>query len=290
MSPPLREHLERLYREADHARHRDADPVAFVHRYQQPEDQEIMGIFAAALAFGKVSLFFPVLVALADIFDGHGGPRAFVDDLDPDRAAELAPLYYRWSRGSDLALLAGALQRARRRGPLQDLVAGPGSTRARLERALTTLRAHAVDAARDLGAPVASVAALPRGLRFLLPDPASSSGLKRWNLFLRWMVRPATEGVDLGIWTTLTPAELVMPVDLHVGRISRFIGLTQRADASWRTAEEITAALRALDPADPVRFDFAIAHLGISDACRGHRDEVVCPVCPLAPICTAPAR
>jgi uncharacterized protein (TIGR02757 family) len=95
--------------------------------------------------------------------------------------------------------------------------------------------------------------------------------------------------VDLGLWTALRPADLVMPVDTHVLRNSRFLGLTDRADATWRTAEQITAALRALDPHDPVRFDFALAQLGISGACRGFRDAAVCAACPLDPICAAPA-
>ncbi|HMV65800.1 MAG TPA: DUF2400 family protein, partial [Myxococcota bacterium] len=114
------------------------------------------------------------------------------------------------------------------------------------------------------------------------------SGLKRWHLLLRWMVRPPTEGVDLGLWTTLHPRDLLIPVDTHVGRIARLLGLTARADASWRTAEEITAALRAFDAEDPVRFDFALAHVGISGGCLGHRHPAVCPTCPLSPVCRAP--
>ncbi len=127
----------------------------------------------------------------------------------------------------------------------------------------------------------------PRGLRYLLPSPDGGSACKRWNLFLRWMVRPPREGVDLGIWTTWSPAGLVMPLDVHVHRVSRFLGLTTRNDTSWRTAEAITDALRRLDPEDPVRFDFALAHLGISGDCRGHHDPEVCASCPLEPVCTA---
>jgi len=93
--------------------------------------------------------------------------------------------------------------------------------------------------------------------------------------------------VDLGLWTTRAPAELLVPLDTHVLRLSQFLGLTRRKDGSLRTAREITAALAACDPADPVRYDFALAHLGISGGCRGRRDPTICPACSLHPVCTA---
>jgi uncharacterized protein (TIGR02757 family) len=106
-------------------------------------------------------------------------------------------------------------------------------------------------------------------------------------MFLRWMIRSPREGIDLGLWTTRSPAALIVPLDTHVLRIARFVGLTARRDDSLRTALEVTDGLRRFDPDDPVRFDFALAHLGISGACRGHRDPEVCPSCPLTSVCTA---
>ncbi|HET7826134.1 MAG TPA: DUF2400 family protein, partial [Anaeromyxobacter sp.] len=139
----------------------------------------------------------------------------------------------------------------------------------------------------------------PRGLRHLLPDAAGPGASKRWNLFLRWMVR-GPDAVDLGAWSGLVPrSALVVPLDTHVHRVSRCLGLTRRRDASWRTAEEITAALRRLDPEDPVRYDFALCHLGMSGACPARRDRALCAACPLSPACgrlraaarvTAPSR
>jgi endonuclease III len=78
-----------------------------------------------------------------------------------------------------------------------------------------------------------------------------------------------------------------MPIDTHVFRVARFVGLTERRTADWRTAVEVTEGLRRFDAADPVRFDFALAHLGISGACRGFRDAEVCPGCPLDAVCRA---
>jgi len=124
---------------------------------------------------------------------------------------------------------------------------------------------------------------LAREREFLFPDPARGSACKRHNLFLRWMVRRG-DGVDLGLWTALSPARLVVPLDTHVARLGRYLGLTARRAADWRAAEEITAALRAANPDDPLRYDYALAHLGIGGLCavRGPR---TCRACPLRPAC-----
>jgi uncharacterized protein (TIGR02757 family) len=284
----LQDLLERLYRETDHAARRDRDPVRFVWRYADPADQEVAGVFAAGLAFGRVDLFLPVLDALFTAMDAEGGPRAFLDRPPAARHAALAPLRYRWTTGDDLATMAGAVGRALGRvGSLELLFDGPGPMSERLGRAIDALRGDVLAEVGARGAP--TFAALPQGLRYLLPHPRDGSGCKRWNLYLRWMVRPASEGVDLGCWTTLRPRDLVMPIDVHVGRLSRFLGLTARADAGWRTAEEVTESLRALDAEDPVRFDFALAYLGISGGCLGYRDAVACAPCALAPVCRAEA-
>lgn len=275
-------HLEALYAGTDHATRLATDPLAFAHRYGAPEDIEIAGLLAASLAFGRVDLFRPVLAQLFDIMDSGGGPRAFVEHLTPSSAAPLRPLVYRWIRGPHLILLMAALRRAAGGGSLEGLFVGP-DTRARLAAAVTTLR----EAARVEASAWGVDPELPRGVRFLLPSPDSGSACKRWNLYLRWMVRSDREGLDFGLWQTWSTADLVIPLDVHVARISRFLGLTSRADASWKTAVHITDALRRFDPVDPLRFDFAISHLGISDACLGYRDPMVCPPCPLEGVCQA---
>ena len=120
---------------------------------------------------------------------------------------------------------------------------------------------------------------------FFFPSPASGSACKRLCMYLRWMVRPA-DGIDLGLWREVSAAKLVIPVDAHIQRISRYLGLTNRKQADWRMAREITQALRRLDPADPVKYDFSLCHLGISEGCDG-RDRVRCTACPINELCTA---
>lgn len=124
----------------------------------------------------------------------------------------------------------------------------------------------------------------PRERDFLFPDARKGSACKRHNLFLRWVVRGG-DGVDLGIWTVLSPRHLVVPLDTHMARLGKWLGLTARRSPDWRMAEEITGALRAVCPEDPVRFDYALTRIGILSACtlaaRG-----TCPRCPLEPVCS----
>jgi uncharacterized protein (TIGR02757 family) len=105
-------------------------------------------------------------------------------------------------------------------------------------------------------------------------------------MFLRWMVR--RDWPDLGLWARCSPADLVIPLDTHVARISRYIGLSARSTPDGRMALEITAALRRIDPLDPLRFDFALSHLGILGDCPGLR-QPSCTPCPLYTVCRAGA-
>ncbi len=224
--------------------------------------------------------------------DEHGGPRAWVLGLDVEaELVELGDFRYRWTRGPHLVLLAAALRRIlEKHGSIESLFTegwdpGDSSVRNALEWAVSQLREEAQGLAPSCGM---SASDLPRGVKYLFASPRNGSACKRWNLYLRWMIRPPAEGVDRGVWTVIPASSLVLPLDTHTHRISRFIGLTARKDGSWRTAEEITENLRAIDPCDPVRFDFALAHLGISGFCKGHRAPEICPACPLDRICQAP--
>jgi uncharacterized protein (TIGR02757 family) len=101
------------------------------------------------------------------------------------------------------------------------------------------------------------------GIRYLLVRPADGSACKRLNLFLRWVVRP-DDGLDLGVWPEVSTRGLIVPLDTHSSRVARALGFTRRATTDWRTAEEVTAALRRYDPDDPVRYDFALCHVSMS--------------------------
>jgi uncharacterized protein (TIGR02757 family) len=248
------------------------DPLRFPRRYAGAEDAEVAAVVAALLAFGRVDLFGPVIARVLEIADLRGGPARFAREFEDDGA--LAGIGYRWNRADDFVLLFRTLRRVYADVPSIGALFSPGPARASLGGAIDRLRGFVP------GEP-------SRGFRTWIPHPDEGSACKRWLMLMRWMVR--REGGDLGLWTHLSPRDLVIPLDTHVMRLSRLLGLTQRNDAGWRTAEEVTEALRRLDAEDPVRFDFALAHLGISGACLGRRDADVCPGCPLDPVCRAPS-
>src|SRR6185436_5581009 len=115
-----------------------------------------------------------------------------------------------------------------------------------------------------------------RALRYLLTSPRDKSACKRMNLYLRWMVRRTPP--DLGLWTFVDPAKLVMPLDTHVHRIATFLGLNDRATADWKAARALTDRLARFDPADPVRYNFALCRLGILDLCSRRQKKENCDV------------
>lgn len=282
--------LDALVEGGDQSRRLAADPVRFPRRYTSPADQEVAALIAASLAYGRVDLFGPVLERVFGLLDARGGPRAAVDAFDPrSDAADFLPIVYRWNRGIDLVLLLATLRRLLGDEPMASRFTvrrGERDVREALERFVAGLREAAVEVAPACGLGATSFGALPRGFRTLLPSPADGSACKRWNMMLRWLVRP-DDGVDLGLWTHVPTRRLVVPLDTHVGRIARFVGLTDRTDGSWRTAREVTDGLAALNAKDPIRYDFALAHLGISGKCRGRYVAGICSECPLVAVCVA---
>jgi uncharacterized protein (TIGR02757 family) len=120
------------------------------------------------------------------------------------------------------------------------------------------------------------------GVCYFFPRPSAGSACKRLNLFLRWMVR--RDALDLGVWRRVSPAKLIVPLDTHVIRVGRCLRLTDYTSPGWRMARDITASLRELDPDDPVKYDFALCHLGMMNACGFNRTQADSQ-CPLRGVC-----
>jgi uncharacterized protein (TIGR02757 family) len=264
-----------------------ADPVELPRRYADPDDAEVAALFAACLAYGRADVFKPVVERVLAAMGPSPAAFAAAFARAPDPAF-FAGAVYRFNRPPDLAALAAAIGDVRaRHGSLGARFAALlRDARGDLRGALARFAAELRDAP-----PVEALLAGrgPRGLAHLLPDAAGPGASKRWNLYLRWMVR-GPDGVDLGLWKEVPPAALVVPLDTHVHRVARALGLTARTDASWRTAEQITASLRRIDPADPVRYDFALCHLGMSGTCPAHRDASRCAACARREACLTAAR
>lgn len=262
-----------------------ADPIELVHRYAAPRDVEVAGLLAAALAYGRADLFKPKVDGL--LRQMGASPAAFVAELTVPRAAKvLAGFVYRFNLGADLGvLLMGMGGVLRDRGSLEALlVEGLGDG---LHAALAGFTAG-IRAAAPLAALKKKVGPV-RGLHHLLPHPLGKGAAKRLNLYLRWMVR-GPDAVDFGVWKQVPASRLIIPLDTHVHRIAKLLGFTARNDLSWRTAEEVTAALRLLDANDPVRYDFALCHYGMSGACPARPVRANCEVCTLRGACRVGRR
>jgi len=263
--------------------HLGNDPLSFCHRYPDPADQEIAAVIASSFAYGSIVI---ILRTLESIFVKLGSsPRRYIEQFDPQAGLRaFSGFKHRFNDGRDLcALLWGMRQMVEQTGSIQSFfLQGHNAADIDVSDSLNRYAANAM--ALDYSGVFGAGDIPPDSyFPFLFPAPASGSACKRLCMFLRWMVRPA-DGIDLGLWGGITPAQLIIPVDTHISRISRYLGLTCRKAADWRMAREITAALRIFDPTDPVKYDFSLAHLGISDGCDG-KDLSRCISCPIVGIC-----
>jgi uncharacterized protein (TIGR02757 family) len=271
-----------------------ADPVQFLHRFRDPGSQELIGLVGACIAFGNAKTIRARIDDIIDRLGDDGTSRALPGrgqsqkpgELDIARAvddearvhAQLRGWKHRVFRGEDVAKLLVGARRVQR---------ADGSLGARFERELFergTLRealAAFCDAIREEGGLRPS--STRRGPSHLLPDVHGASACKRLMLYLRWMVRPA-DGVDLGLWN-VDPNLLLVPLDTHVHKLSRNLGFTRSRQATWVAAEEITAELRRFDARDPVKYDFALCHLGMAQRCPSRRDAKRCEGCGVKPVC-----
>jgi uncharacterized protein (TIGR02757 family) len=276
----LREPLERLYREFDYAARVEHDAIRFPLRYPDPDDRELVALLTACLAYGRVELFGRALEGALAVMTPS--PAAFVADFEPARdAPRFTGFRYRFNRPRDLAAFCLAARQVRERhGTLEKCFLAGDAGGASIAPALE----HFVHAFLDADlATVFPGGRASRGYRHLFPLPSAGGPCKRLHLFLRWMVR--RQAPDFGLWTGVSPARLLIPVDTHVENMSRAIRLTRRRSRTWRMAEEITARLRVIDPEDPVKYDFALCHTRMSGDCRDRRDAVVCPPCGLRAVC-----
>ena len=281
----LRAPLDELYRSFDHVESA-TDPVHIVRRYQDAADREIVGFCAAALAFGRVASVLQSVEALLAVMGSH--PARFVRRFKPVRdSARIEPLVHRWIRGRDLVALLLILQRMlKESGSIEEFfLAGDDPALPDIGAALDSFSSRALDI--DLSAAYGGRVPKRPGVCYFFPRAAAGSACKRLNLFLRWMVR--RDAVDLGVWTRVSPSRLVVPLDTHVIRVGRCLQLTRYVSPGWKMAAEITASLRAIDPGDPVRYDFSLCHIGMMSACGFSRAQGDSQ-CPLRGVCRPRAR
>jgi uncharacterized protein (TIGR02757 family) len=284
----LKEVLDRLYSEFNYP-DSATDPIHIVRRYSRDDDREVVGFVAAALAFGRVASVMQSIERVLAI----AGPRpaAYVRAFEPRRhAPAFATVVHRWTRGPDLVALVWLMrQMIDTAGSIEGFFAEQfDAADSDVEHALDSFSARAL--ALDLDAAYGKQRGRAKsrlGVCYFFPRPSAGSGCKRLNLFLRWMVR--RDALDLGVWRRVPPAKLIVPLDTHVIRVGRCLRLTNYVSPGWPMARQITASLRALDPDDPVKYDFALCHLGMMNACGFSRAQADSQ-CPLRGLCAPRGR
>jgi len=280
----LKERLDALYRTYG-GEYLGTDPLMFLHRYEDPEDIEVVGLVCSAFAYGQVKSIQSTLSRILEVMGKH--PARYAREFDVRaRARDFAGIKHRFNRPVDIVLLIYYIkQMFERSGSIGEFFRmGYTPDTPTIEGALYSF----VEGVLSLDCtPVYPGGRLPKDarVRFFFPSPSSGSACKRLNLYLRWMVR-RDGGLDFGLWDFVMPSQLVVPVDTHIARICTRIGLTSRRAAGWRMALEITESLKKLDAYDPVKYDFALCRLGILDKCPAVPQTRTCAACDIRCLCT----
>jgi uncharacterized protein (TIGR02757 family) len=250
----LKSFLEKKAGEYNHPSFIQLDPVSIPHRYKKKQDIEIAGLFAAVFAWGNRKTIINKSAELMQLFDNK--PYEFCLYHQPSDLRRLLAFRHRTFTATDLLYFIAFLHHHY-------------SVHSSLESAFTRWMkpgdANTENALKGFHDYFFALEEVPARTRKHIASPASGSTCKRLNMFLRWMVRRDKNGVDFGIWKKIKPSQLVCPIDLHVARVSRKLGLLNRKQTDWKAAIELTGRLKLFDPDDPVRYDLALFGMGVTE-------------------------
>ena len=250
------------------------DPISIPHLFTKQQDIEIMGLWAAVLAWGQRVTIINKCHELIKLMDG--APYDFIMNHQEADLKKLLQFKHRTFNDVDTlyfisffkhhyskheSLQSAFIPRETPIGPFVILSGSEGSSKSDInanaepiEQYLNHFRSYFI-----------SLVDFPNRTKKHISSPSQKSTCKRLNMFLRWMVRKDDCGVDFGIWNNIKPSELIIPCDLHVDRVARKLNLITRKQTDWQTAVELTERLREFDPVDPVKYDFALFALGIEE-------------------------
>lgn len=253
----LKQRLDYHYKSFDKSQI-SPDPLQFLHLYSDRNDIEVMGFIASIFAYGNVKQIINTLNKFVEISESR--PFEYIAKFGRHKKDErLKFLYHRFYTPADVVNLFFALEKVfNEYGSLKNLFLQfykPGDKN--IKNALSGFSHYFINQIKTFTQrPDLSI-----GAKFMFPLPELGSACKRKNLFLRWMVRK--DGLDFGLWNEIPKNKLIIPVDTHVARVCKKMKLTARKNVSWKMAEEITENLKKFDAEDPVKYDFAICHIGM---------------------------
>lgn len=244
----LKAFLDRKAEEYNRPSFIEGDPVSVPHLFSKKQDIEIAGFFAATFAWGIRTTIISKCRELMKLMDD--APHDFIVNHREKDLKRLIGFCHRTFNDTDLLYFISFLQHHYK-------------TAATLESAFFNNTTDVETALDYFYTYFFSLEHIPNRTRKHVAAPMKNSACKRLNMYLRWMVRNDGNGVDFGLWKQLRPEQLIIPLDLHVARVAKRFKLIDRPNADWQSALELTAQLRRFDPADPVKYDFALFALGV---------------------------
>lgn len=252
MKKDLVEFLNRKVEEYNQPGFIPNDPVCIPHMFSKPQDIEIAGLFSAVFAWGNRTTIINKSRQLMALM--HHSPHEFVLHHSEKDLRSLTGFKHRTFNDTDLLYFIEFLHRHYQRHH---------SLESAFTRGLQPGDLDTTGVLNGFYGYFFESSDVPARTRKHIAAPFKNSTCKRLSMYLRWMVRQDSRGVDFGLWKTISPAQLVVPIDLHVARVARRFGLLHRDSVDWQAALELTTLLRRLDPADPAKFDFALFALGV---------------------------
>ena len=262
-NPNLKQKLDQHYKAFDKSQLMP-DPLQFPHLFKDDRDIEVMAFIASVFAYGNVKQIINSLSKFLEIANNQ--PFKFIQEFTSEKSIP-SKFVHRFYSSDDIYHLFKLLHFAYEKfGSLKKLfLSGYSPKDENLKNAITHFNQYFLKQAKKefgtLSSRTSFDSALTRGIVFMFLLPEKGSACKRINLFLRWMVRK--DELDFGLWKEIPTSKLIIPVDTHVARICKQLKLTRRKNVSWKMAEEITNNLKKFDPDDPVKYDFAICHIGM---------------------------
>ncbi len=249
----LKTHLDKYIEQYETAEFIKDDPVQFIHRYKNKDDIEIAGFISSMFAYGKREVFISKLNHIFNIMENK--PYEYVKSFNY-RNNNIKNCDYRFSKDCDLSEILKIL----------NSLYSENETLGSLFKYYYLQKNeiwHMFQGVVDYFYAKADKENITKGFYHLLPNPSKKSALKRLNMLLRWFVRKSD--VDIGIWDFIPKSELLIPLDTHVAKIGRKLGLIKRNDNGYETVIELTNILKSFDSSDPIKYDFALFGYGVNN-------------------------
>lgn len=224
------------------------DPISIPHSFSKKEDIEISALLSATIAWGNRKSIVKNAQRMMECLDF--APHDFVKNHANSDLSRLSGFVHRTFNEADFKAFISALKVVYNEHNGLEALFTSGFAKGGAQHAIDHFRANFLPALQ-----------LKRSEKHV-SNPIAGSSAKRLNMFLRWMVRTENPGVDFGLWKSISPAKLSIPLDVHSGTIARRLGLLARKQNDWKAVEELDSALRKMDPMDPVKYDFALFGLG----------------------------